>query len=200
MIRNIVFDFGGVLIDWNPRHLFKKHFKDDEEMEYFLTHICTNEWNAETDRGRPFAESIRILQAQHPEYKDDIQLYMDGWTTMIGGPIEGTDKVLLELKAKGYHLFGLTNWSIETFPYAKEKFPILNELEGIVVSGIEKMIKPEPEFYQVLFDRYSIVPEESLFIDDNANNIVGARNVKMEGIVFTSAENLRSSLVSLGLL
>ncbi|MDD2294000.1 MAG: HAD family phosphatase [Bacteroidales bacterium] len=200
MIRNIIFDFGGVLIKWNPRFLYRDYFNDDGKMEYFLSNICTNEWNGETDRGRPFAESIRMLQEQYPEYHDDIQLYMDGWTKMIGGPVPGTADILLQLKEKGYHTFGLTNWSIETFPYAQEHFPILNELEGIVVSGKEKMIKPEPGLYNVLLNRYGLIPQESIFIDDNQVNIDGAVRLGINGLLFTTAQELREALTSMHLL
>ncbi|MDD2595271.1 MAG: HAD family phosphatase [Bacteroidales bacterium] len=193
-LRNIIFDFGGVLIDWNPRHLYKGYFKSDEQMEYFLNNICTNQWNGETDRGRPFRESISILQAQYPEYRDAIQLYMDGWTTMIKGAISPTVEILKALKAKEYHLYGLTNWSAETFPYAYNRFEFLHILEGIVVSGEEKLLKPDPAIYNRLIERYHLKPEESLFIDDNNVNVEAAAALGMKGIHFTGAEELLNQL------
>jgi len=193
-IRNIVFDFGGVLIDWNPRHLYRKIFKDDESMERFLHEVCSGAWNEKQDAGRPFSEGIRELTIAHPEEAANIALYFDRWDEMIGGEIKGTPEVFYELKTLGFALYGLTNWSGETFPRVKDNFGFLNEFNGIVVSGDEKLLKPDPRIFRVLTDRYCLLPEESLFIDDNAVNVEAAGRLGFQTLRFESAQQLRKEL------
>ena len=184
-IKNVVFDFGGVLLDWNPRYIYKDVFKDKEEMEYFLNNICTGEWNSQMDKGRSFDECIAELSAQHPEYKDQIAMWKTRWTKMIGGIIPQGVDLLKKVKASGkYTAYGLTNWSAETFPYAFNNYPFFADLEGIVVSGEEKMIKPEKGIFLTLFERYHLNPEESVFIDDNARNLETAKSRGMHTILF----------------
>jgi len=173
VIRNIVFDFGGVLVDWNPEYLFKDVFSDRSELDYFLENICTPDWNEEQDAGRSLSEAIRTLQERHPKYQDEIRLYYDEWTTMLGGPIEQNVALLVPLKMK-YRLFGLTNWSAETFPIAYDLYPLFQEFEGIVISGVERLAKPDERIYQLLLQRYDLVADESLFIDDNVRNVRAA--------------------------
>ena len=173
MIRNIVFDFGGVLVDWNPEYLFKDVFRDKLELDHFLENVCTPDWNEEQDAGRPLSEAIRTLQQRHPQYRNEIRLYYDEWTTMLGGPIEHNVALLKPLKAK-YRLFGLTNWSAETFPIAYDLYPFFKEFEGIVISGEERLAKPDERIYQVLLERYKVVADQCLFIDDNLRNIRAA--------------------------
>ena len=173
MIRNIVFDFGGVLVDWNPEYLFKDVFSDNTELDYFLENICTPDWNEKQDAGRSLSDAIRTLQERHPKYRNEIRLYYEQWTTMLGGPIEQNVALLKPLKAN-YRLFGLTNWSAETFPIALDLYPLFGEFEGIVVSGEERLAKPDERIYKVLLERYSLIATECLFIDDNERNILAA--------------------------
>lgn len=195
-IKNIVFDFGGVLVDWNPRHLYKNHFQDTETMEYFLKNICTEEWNIEQDRGRSLSEATAELQKKFPEHSESIALFYGEWETMLKDEIPGTVALLHKLKQK-YRLFGLTNWSAETIDIAYRRFSFFKEFEGIVVSGTEKLIKPDKRIYQLLLDRYSIKAEESLFIDDNSNNVNAARELGFEAIHFQNPEQLETALAKI---
>ena len=197
MIKNIVFDFGGVLMDWDPRYFFRDYFKDDEKMEYFLANICNGVWNAEQDRGRTFAEGVRVLQVEHPEFAKEIQLYDENWETMIKGEFPRTVELLHRLKEAGYALYGLTNWSAEKFPYVLHKYKFFSLFEGIVVSGEEKCIKPDPEIYRILLSRYSLRPEETVFIDDNQINLDTARNLGIRTVLFDSYENATARLESI---
>ena len=173
MIRNIIFDFGGVLVDWNPEYLFNDVFSDRAELDYFLEKICTPDWNEKQDAGRSLSEAIRTLKKRHPKYHDEIRLYYDEWTTMLGGPIEQNVALLKPLKMR-YRLFGLTNWSAETFPIAYDLYPLFQEFEGIVISGVERLAKPDERIYLLLLQRYSLAAAESLFIDDNLRNVMAA--------------------------
>lgn len=194
-INTIIFDLGGVLIDWNPRYLYRKIFKTEEEVTWFLENICTMEWNDQQDAGRSFEEASRELILKHPELKEPINAWYGRWHETISGPIEGTVQILKEIKdSKKYRLYALTNWSAETFPWALDNFDFLHWFEGIVVSGVEKSRKPLPEFFRVLFDRYAIKPSESLFIDDNLHNIEGAKALGLNTIAFKSAEQLLTEL------
>lgn len=193
-IKNVVFDFGGVLVDWNPHHLYDKYFGSEEKATWFLENICLYSWNLQMDKGKPFAEGIAELQAQHPEWAEAIGIYHSRWIEMMGGEVEGTGEVLRRLKTAGYKVYGLSNWSMETFPLVRDKYPIFNELEGRIVSGEEFMIKPDAEIYHCLLERYSLEAAECVFVDDNADNVVGARNVGMHAIQFKNAEQLEQEL------
>ena len=199
-IKNIVFDFGGVLVDWNPRYLFRDIFKDDEKMEYFLGNICTDSWNVQQDAGRTLAEGTKLLQEEFPEHSAMIQQFYDGWKVMLKDEIPENSRLLSQFDREKFRLFGLTNWSGETFPIALERFPFFSEFEGIVVSGDEKMIKPNKEIYLLLLDRYDLKPEDSIFIDDNYNNIVAANKLGFHTIHYTEGVNLENRLLELGLL
>ena len=199
-LKNIIFDFGGVLVDWNPRYLFKDLFNDDEKMESFLKNICTEPWNIEQDAGRTLAEGTRILQEKFPEERKMIQHFYDGWEVMLKDEISENTKILSQFDRKKYRLFGLTNWSGETFPIALERFGFFKEFEGIVVSGDEKMIKPNKEIYLLLLERYNLKAEESIFIDDNYKNIIAANNLGFQTIHFTEDVHLEHRLQELGLL
>ena len=198
-IKNIIFDFGGVLMDWNPRYFYKDYFNDDEKMEFFLRNIATDEWNAEQDRGRSLAEGTEILIAKFPEWETEIRAYYDNWTTMLKSDIPENVEVLRKLEHSEYELFGLTNWSAETFPYALENYDFFDIFKGkIVVSGEEKLIKPNPEIWKVLLERYNIKANESVFIDDNAKNIETAKNLGFVTIHITEETNLAEELRNLG--
>lgn len=194
-INTIIFDLGGVLIDWNPRYLYRKIFKTEEEVSWFLDNICTSEWNDEQDGGRSFEEATRELIRKHPEFEEPITAWYGRWQETISGPIEGTVKILKEIKeSRKFRLYALTNWSAETFPWALDNFHFLHWFEGIVVSGVEKTRKPRPEFYKILFDRYQVNPHESIFIDDNIKNIEGAQALGLSTISFKSPEQLHREL------
>lgn len=198
-IKNIIFDFGGVLVDWNPRYYFKNYFNDDEKMEFFLKNIAVDEWNAEQDRGRTTKEGTAMLVELHPEWENEIRGYYDNWTTMLRADIPENVAVLRKLAKTDYELFGLTNWSHETFPYALENYDFFQLFEGkIVVSGEEKLIKPDPEIWNLLLRRYGIVAEESVFIDDNAKNIEMAKTLGFITIQITDNTDLEAELKSLG--
>ena len=193
-MKNIVFDFGGVLVDWNPHHLYDKYFGSREKAEWFLNNICLYSWNLQMDGGKPFAEGVAELQAEHPEWSEAIAIYHTRWIEMMNGEIEGMVSVVKRLKAAGYGVYGLTNWSAETFPMVRDTYPVFQEFDGIVVSGEEHLLKPDAAIYKCLLERYALQAEESLFVDDNADNVVGARNVGMKAIQFTSAEELEREL------
>lgn len=195
MIKTIIFDLGGVLIDWNPRYLYRNIFNTEEEITWFLENICTPEWNEQQDAGRSFKEATQELLNQFPEHEVAIRAWYGRWPETIQGSIHGTVEILQTLHhLKQHRLYALTNWSAETFPWAQEKFEFLNWFEGIVVSGVEKTRKPFPEFYNILLNRYAISPGEALFIDDNLKNIEAAQALGIDGIHFQGPEFLAKEL------
>jgi 2-haloacid dehalogenase len=200
-ITTVIFDLGGVLIDWNPRHLYSKIFKTEEEITWFLENICTPEWNEKQDGGRPFAEATQELLEKFPEHETAIRAWYGRWQETIRGPIHETVDLLKAIKDSGkYKLYALTNWSAETFPWALENFEFLGWFEGIVVSGVEKTRKPFPEFYDILLKRYGITPEHSIFIDDSLKNVEAARKLKIDAIHFQGADKLKDELKQRGLI
>ncbi len=194
-IDAVIFDLGGVLIDWNPRYLFNKIFDDKEKVEWFLENICTGDWNERQDAGNTLQAATEELISLHPDWKNEIVAYYGRWTEMLGGAIEETVEILRALKQKNeVKLYALTNWSEETFPFALERFEFLKWFDGIVVSGTEKTRKPFADFYQILLKRHEVEPSKTLFIDDNERNIHGAETVGIHGIVFSSASKLKEDL------
>lgn len=193
-IKNIVFDFGGVLLDWNPRHLYRDYFSDNDEMEHFLTNICTKEWNEEQDKGRPISEAVKILQAQYPKYHEALQLWADKWDVMIKGEIPGSVELLNDIKSRGFNMLGLTNWSAESIQMMYLKYEFFGQFDGIVVSGEEHVVKPNERIFQILLDRYSINADESIFIDDNSDNIKAAQQLGFKTILFSNSANAREQL------
>jgi 2-haloacid dehalogenase len=198
-IKTVVFDIGGVLIDWNPRHLYRKIFSSEEEMEWFLSEICTYEWNVQQDGGKLFSEATAELSARFPEYSDKIALYYGRWEEMLGGELKDTVKIFNELKSAGIPLYALTNWSHEAFPVAFERYGFMKQFDGIVVSGYEKLLKPDHAIYRVLMNRYNVNPAESVYIDDNKANADAAAEIGFHAIHFQSSDHLRRELRSLGL-
>lgn len=192
-LKNIVFDFGGVLIDWNPIYLYRKIFDKEEDMNYFLEHVCRYDWNVLQDAGRSLEEGTRILQEQHPEYSEEIAMYYGRWDEMLGGIIEKNVKLIQPLKQK-YNIYGLTNWSAETIPVAMDRYDFFKDLDGMVVSGAEKIIKPDLQLYRILMDRYQIQAEESFFIDDNQANVIAAQQLGFQTIHLTEGINLEEIL------
>jgi 2-haloacid dehalogenase len=200
MIKNVIFDLGGVLIDWNPKHLYRKIFKDETEMEKFLDEVCTSDWNEEQDAGRSLAEATETLVKEHPQHEENIRAYYGRWEEMLGGAIQGTVDIFKKMKASGnFKIYALTNWSSETFPIAVKHYDFLQWFDGALVSGDEKMRKPFPEFYDLLFKRYNLKPEETLFVDDNLRNIKAAEKTGMKSIHFTSSEKLKEQLEEAGI-
>lgn len=200
MINTIIFDLGGVLIDWNPRYLYQKIFETEKEIDYFLENICTSDWNEEQDAGRSLAEGTRLLIEKHPEHKAAIEHFYNRWEEMLKGEISGTVEILEKLKKSGkYSLYALTNWSSETFTIAEERFEFLSYFDGIVVSGAEKDRKPYPSFYQLMLDRYAIDPKTAVFIDDRYSNIEGAEKVGILGIHYTDPQKLEEVLKAKGI-
>lgn len=200
-IDTVIFDLGGVLIDWNPRYLYRKIFKTEDEIDWFLGNVCTSDWNDKQDGGRSFREATDELLGQHPQFAEPINAWYDRWQETIQGSLPGTVDILRQIKdAQGHRLYALTNWSAESFPWALDNFEFLHWFDGIVVSGVEKTRKPFPEFYQILFDRYNVDPARAVFIDDNYKNIVGANAIGLPAIHFQSPEQLRAELTSLGVL
>jgi 2-haloacid dehalogenase len=185
MINTVVFDLGAVLVDWNPRYVFKHLFVTEDATEHFLAKVCTSEWNELQDAGRSFQEATNILTEQFPEYRSEIAAYYGRWEEMLKGPIPETVVLLAELKASNsFKLFALTNWSAESFPVAKEKYNFLSWFDGIVVSGEEKMKKPDPAIFYLLLERYSIDVKSCLFIDDNLLNIETASQLGIQCVHF----------------
>lgn len=200
-INTVIFDLGGVLIDWNPRYLYRKIFKTEEEVTWFLENICTSEWNDEQDGGRSFEEATASLVAKHPEWREPIEAWYGRWQETMNGAIAGTVDILTEIRdMKKHRLYALTNWSAETFPWAQENFEFLEWFEGIVVSGIEKCKKPERQIFDILTSRYNFEPQQALFIDDNEKNIVAASELGFHTIRFTSPDALRKQLMEKGVL
>lgn len=198
-IDAVIFDLGGVLIDWNPRHLYRTLFDDEAAMEAFLSEVCAPSWNLEQDRGRPWAQAIAELSAVHPDKAELIAAYRGRWHEMLNGPIAGTVAILEELDEAGMALFALTNWSAETYPYAEQIYPFLARFRAVVVSGRIGLIKPDAAIYQHAIARFGVAPERTVFIDDSAKNVAGAEAVGLHAIRFTGPDALRRDLAALGL-
>lgn len=200
-IKTIIFDLGGVLIDWNPAYVFDALIPEEEKRKHFFTNVCTHDWNEEQDAGRTIKEANEVLIAKHPEWKEQIEAYYGRWEEMLGGPIEETVDIFRQLKATGrYKFYALTNWSAELFPIALKRYDFLHWFDGRLVSGEEKLRKPFPEFYQLLMDRFNIKKEEALFIDDNLRNAEAAEKFGIETIRFTSPAQLKEELKEKGIL
>ena len=193
----VVFDLGGVLIDWNPRHLYRRLFNGDAvAMEHFLAHICTPEWNHQQDLGRTWADAVAERSARFPEHTAMIRLYAERWDEMVAGAIETTVEILEALKAAGWPLYSVTNFSAETFPRMVERFPFLQLFDGIIVSGVERVGKPDRAIYRILFERYRLDPGQCLFIDDVAVNVTGSEAAGMPAIHYRSSAQLAAELAA----
>jgi 2-haloacid dehalogenase len=198
-IDAVVFDLGGVLIDWNPRHLYRKLFEEEAKMERFLTEICSPVWNVTLDAGRPFDDGIAELLRRHPEEGPLILAWKERWEEMMAGPIHGTVAILEELHAAGVTLHALTNWSAETFPIGRKRFPFLDRFRTILVSGQEKLVKPDPRIFHLLVERTGLVPQRTVFIDDSQKNADAAASLGFHAIRFTDPDALRARLARFGL-
>ena len=200
-ISNIIFDLGGVLIDWNPDYMYKKIIQDENQRKWFLENICTSDWNEAQDGGRSINEANELLIKSFPEYKELILAYYARWEEMLNGSIKGTVEILRTLKSQQKHgIYALTNWSAETFPRALELFDFLHWFDGRVVSGEEKTRKPFKEIYDIIISRFDLIPTETVFIDDNLRNIQTAQSLGIISIHFQSPEQLRKELIDLNVL
>lgn len=201
MINTVIFDLGGVLIDWNPDYVFtEKYFESQEQRDFFFQHVCTPDWNENQDAGYPIAKATEEKMIEFPEWEKPIKDFYGRWVEMLGKQIQGTVDIFKKLKEnKNLKFYALTNWSAETFPIALERFEFLHWFDGRVVSGEEKMRKPFPEFYQLLLDRYTINPEEALFIDDNLRNVKAAEDLGIKSIHFQEPSGLDLELRNIGI-
>jgi 2-haloacid dehalogenase len=200
-INTIIFDLGGVLIDWNPKYVFdENYFESQERRDYFFQNICTSDWNENQDAGYPIAKATEERVALFPEWEKSIRDYYGRWTEMLRGPIDETVDIFRKLKQDPkLKIYALTNWSAETFPIALERFDFLHWFDGRVVSGEEKMRKPFPEFYRLLLNRYHVKPEEALLIDDNLRNVKAGEELGIMSIHYQSPEKLKKELIALGI-
>ena len=197
----IVFDFGGVLIDWDPRYLYRKVFHHDEQaVERFLSEVGFFEWNRLQDAGRPFSEAIADLCARQPQYCDLIRLYDERYAESIGGPIPLSVEILGRLHAAGYHLYGLSNWPAEKFQVVRPMYEFFNWFDAILISGEVHLAKPDPRFFALLLDQVARPAAECLLIDDSTKNILAAQSLGFRTILFQSPQQLQEQLRLLGLL
>jgi 2-haloacid dehalogenase len=200
-IDTIIFDLGGVLIDWNPRYLYRTIFDTEADVEGFIRDVVTMDWNEEQDGGRSIEEANKILVAQFPQWESEIKAFYARWEEMLGGPIQETVDILSDIRSQGqYRLLALTNWSAETFPIALDRYDFLQWFEGILVSGVEKLKKPDPKIYQLLIDRYNCNPEHCIFIDDNRRNVDAAITEGIDTHHFVSPKLLSDYLQQIGVL
>jgi HAD superfamily hydrolase (TIGR01509 family) len=200
-VSAVVFDIGGVLLDWDPRHLYRRLFDGDEPaMERFLAQVCTPQWHAAQDLGYDVGQACRELAARHPDQAELILAWAEGTEDMVAGPIPGTVAILTELKRNGVSCYALSNMEAQTFPVRLRRYDFLGCLDGHVISGLEGVAKPDPRIYRLLLRRYELPAGHTLFIDDNADNVAAARAVGMQAMQFESAAVLRARLVAIGLL
>ncbi|MBP5341899.1 MAG: HAD family phosphatase [Bacteroidales bacterium] len=193
-MQNIIFDFGNVLVQWHPEQIYTEYFGDEAKAWWFLRHVTDATWRNRIDAGESQDACIDELKALQPEYAEAIELYRARWREMLTDEVPGMRELIDELKAKNYEIYGLTNWSMETFPEARERFGILQMIDRYVVSGAEGLVKPDHRLFQVLLDRYRLKAKECLFIDDNEANVQAAQKMGMQGIVFSGADDLRKAL------
>ena len=194
MQRNIIFDFGNVLVQWHPELVYGQYFGDEARAWWFLRHVADLDWRQRIDAGESQDACVAELQARFPDYREAIALYRDRWREMLTNEVPGMRQLIGDLKSQGYELYGITNWSMETFPEAREHFTILQLIDRYVVSGQERLVKPDERLFRVLLDRYGLKAEECTFVDDNPDNVAAACRMGMEGIVFTGADDLRIKL------
>lgn len=194
MTKNIIFDFGNVLVQWHPEVVYGEFFGDEAKAWWFLRHVTDMDFRQRIDAGESMEDCIREKQAQYPEYEQAVELYRSKWREMLTDEVPGMREVISELRARNYEIFGLTNWSMETFPEARAHFGILQMIDRYVVSGAEGLVKPDPRLFQVLLDRYGLKSEDCSFVDDNPDNVAAAKGMGMQGILFTNAETLRKEL------
>ncbi|MFN8413777.1 MAG: HAD family phosphatase [Anaerolineales bacterium] len=200
-IKAIIFDFGGVLIGWDPRNLYQRYFPNQPEaMEEFLNEIHFMEWNAQQDKGRSFSEAVALLSKEFPHRAELIRAYQENWADSITGQIDGSIDLLKTLKQKGFPVYGLSNWSAETFPIARKRYQVFELLDDIVLSGDINMIKPNRDIFEYTLNKIGRSANECLFIDDSEANIQTARQMGFVCIHFKSPEQLQAELQALELI
>jgi len=198
-VDTVVFDLGGVLLDWDPRHLYRKLMDDPDEMADFLARICTVEWHKAHDLGAGTLESCQALAREYPAQAELIMAWAERGEEMIAGQIEGTVEILAELRRAGVPCLALSNMEAETFPVRRDRFGFMSHFDGYVVSGIEGLAKPDPAIFRLLLSRYGLDPARTAFIDDNADNIAAAEQLGVRAIRFSDPGQLRGELRALGL-
>lgn len=201
-IDTIVWDLGGVLIDWNPGYVFTdSYFGSAEKKQFFFEHVCTHDWNENQDAGYPLAKATDELVAEFPDWGKAIRDFYGRWEEMLGGPIEGNVEIFRQLKQNAsLKFYALTNWSAELFPIAMQRYDFLKWFDGILVSGAEKTRKPFPEIYELLINRFSIEPAQALFIDDNSRNIDAAQEFGFKTIHYLNVDQLNKELKAVDVL
>jgi 2-haloacid dehalogenase len=190
----LIFDLGGVVLDWNPRHLYRKLIPDQEMREWFLAEVCGPEWNAQMDAGKPFREAVAELARCHPGHAEWISAYHQRWPEMLGGPVPGTSELITELSEAGRELYAISNFAAEMFPATLEAFPVLRCFKDIVLSSSVGVCKPDPRIFELAVERFGVDAGDCLFIDDIAANAAGARAAGLAAVQFTSAADLRRLL------
>lgn len=193
MIKAVIFDIGGVLLDWNPRYVYRDIFSQSDQMEWFLENVCSTDWNLQQDKGRSFDEGMYKLKKQYPQFENEIDVFWKRWPEMLKSEINGTVAILQELK-KHYEVYALTNWSSETFPLVKNRFDFIADFDGIVVSGEEGFIKPDEKLYKILLQKYNLLATECIFIDDNIENVKASVKLGFVAIHFTNSIALKLEL------
>lgn len=197
-VDTIVFDIGGVLLDWDPRHLYRKLFADEAAREWFLEHVCAPDWNREQDRGRPWTTAVDLLARRFPEWRAEIAAFDTRWEETVASPIEGTVAILRRLHADGAPLYAITNFSAEKFEIARARYDFLSLFAGVIVSGEEKLLKPDAAIYRLLLTRYGLEAARCLFIDDVQHNVDAAREIGMQAVRFVDPPTLRRDLAAAG--
>ena len=194
-----VFDIGNVLVMWDPMALYERVFEGDRaRARWFLDSVCTNAWNLEQDRGRTFAEGVRVLSAEHPGHEPHIRAYDERWVETLTGAIDGTVAILESLKRQRHALYAITNFNHEKFAIARERFPFLSLFDDTVVSAEVGLIKPDPAIFELFLARNRLKPGECVFIDDSRANVASAKSVGMETIHFAAPEQLARELRGFG--
>jgi 2-haloacid dehalogenase len=192
----LIFDLGGVVLDWNPRHLFRTLIPDEAEREWFLTEVCSPAWNAQMDAGKPSAEAVAELSAEYPEHANLIRAFWDQWPTMLGGLVPGMAGLLADLAADGRDLYAITNFNGEVWPVTQELFPVLSCFSDVIVSSLAGLTKPDRAIFDLALRRFGVAARDCLFIDDVAANVAGARAAGIAAVQFTSAPALRRLLLA----
>jgi 2-haloacid dehalogenase len=198
-IETVAFDLGGVLIDWNPRHLYRRLLDDEAAIERFLAEVCTPEWNATLDAGYPFADGVAQLVREHPEQAELIEAYRSRWPEMLGGCFGETLEIMRRLRSEGVPVYALSNWAAETFASTRDRFPFLDEFDGILLSGQVGVGKPDPAIFRLFLERFGLTAESTVFIDDSPVNVAVARSLGIQALLFRNATQLKRELQALGL-
>ena len=192
-IKNVIFDYGRVLVDYSPEYLYDSVFTDKQEMHWFIDHVVNAEFHTTLDLGNPTNEVIEEWKRRFPKYSRELDLYDTDYLRLVGEEVPGMRQLLIDLHQQGFQLYGLTNWG-HKFKLVYEKYSIFQLLDGQVVSGEEHVVKPDPQIFNILLQRYDLRPEECIFTDDRADNVEGAIQLGIHGIVFQNAQQLRDEI------